>query len=325
MKIPQETGGQGPITPSTLKNKKVAEKQEDARLPSDSVSLGESPVKAPSMENLKSRIRAESSNETMKAEETSLVKETRQPAAIFNMKYAEPEESVRIDIRRPTKTNDQNEKVENPLSPVGVDLGGGLFFDANSNITFNPLRGDGQDYGNISVQHPHYGGTTSIYIRGDNTRITYPHYKGTRSVVKRGDKTSIIHPGFSGTTTVVENGKKTNIIHPGFHGSTTIIKEDNRTDIIHPGFGGKTVIAEAGNTTRLIHPGFNGTTIVTQQGNVTKVIHPGFKGTTVIRKDGDTTRVIHPHYQGTTIIANQGGLTRIIHPSYGGTTVIRRN
>lgn len=324
MNIPNEIRIQGSASPLFTKSKNVPSNIE-IPLPSDGFTKSSSEEKPVSMQEIKGRISAANSEKSAATASVAPVEESRKPASIFNMKFAEPEGSVRIDIRRKTKVNEAGKTENIPYSPVGVDLGEGLFLDASGNISFNPLRGDNGSFDKISVIHPHYGGTTDIYPEGDDLKIVYPHFGGARTVKKEGNTTNIVHPGFQGNTTVREEGNRTVINHPGFAGTTTVIKNGKTTDIIHPGFAGKTVISEEANGARLVHPGFAGTTVIREEGNATGVIHPGFAGTTIIRKEGNTTKIVHPGFEGTTIINKVGENLQIIHPHYGGMTEIKRN
>ena len=324
MNIPHEIRTQGTSAPLFNRSKPAPSYMEN-QLPTDGFiksSVDEKPV---SIQEIKGRISAADAEKTAETDFVSAVEESRQSASIFNMKYAEPENSVRIDIRRKTRVNEEGKTENIPYSPVGVDLGEGLFLDTSGNISFNPLRGDNDNFHQISVIHPHYGGTTNIYPDGDDAKIVYPHFGGTRTVSKEGNTTNIVHPGFQGNTTVKEEGNRTTVNHPGFAGTTTIIKNGNTTDIIHPGFAGKTVISEETSGARLIHPGFSGTTVIREEGNATGVIHPGFAGTTIVRKEGNTTKIIHPGFEGTTLVNKVGENIQIIHPHYGGMTEIKRN
>lgn len=324
MNIPHEMRNQGVSSPF-FNRSKPAPSNIETPLPTDGFIRASADEKPVSIQEIKGRISAANAEKNTEIASADAVKESRKPASIFNMKFAEPESSVRIDIRRKTRVNEEGKTENIPYSPVGVDLGEGLFLDASGNISFNPLRGENDNFHQISVIHPHYGGTTNIYPEGDDAKIVYPHFGGTRTVNKDGNTTNIIHPGFQGNTTVREEGNRTIINHPGFAGTTTVIKDGKTTDIIHPGFAGKTVVSEEANGARLIHPGFSGTTVIREEGNATGVIHPGFAGTTIIRKEGNTTKIIHPGFEGTTLINKVGENIQIIHPHYGGMTEITRN
>ena len=325
MTIPRDISSQVPMTTPVVNNKKTIVKKETAKAPEDSFSHGFNEEKQVSLHDIKSKIGRTGINKSEDIQGAKEIGEITKSASIFNMKFAEPEKSVCIDIRRKTKVNDDGEREKLPLSPVGIDMGDGLFLDTTGNITFNPLRGNNEDFDRISVIHPGFSGSTQVYKDGDDAKIVYPGFSGSRTVTKEGNITNIVHPGFQGNTTVREEGNTTIINHPGFAGTTSVIKEGNTTKIIHPGFAGKTVISEEGSTTRLIHPGFAGSTVVSEEGDATKVIHPGFAGATVIRKEGNDTRIIHPGLEGSTIISRNGSNIRIIHPGYGGTTEIRRD
>ncbi len=323
MNIPHEMRNQKVSAPLFNRSKPVPSNIETP-LPTDGFTKTQADDKPVSIQEIKGRISASNTEKSAETVSVAAVEESRKSASIFNMKFAEPESSVRIDIRRKTRVNEEGKTENIPYSPVGVDLGEGLFLDASGNISFNPLRGDNENFDRISVIHPHYGGTTDIYPEGDDMKIVYPHFGGARTVSKEGNTTNIIHPGFQGNTSIREEGNRTTINHPGFAGTTTVIKNGKTTDIIHPGFAGKTVISEEANGARLIHPGFAGTTVIREEGNATGIIHPGFAGTTIIRKEGSTTKIVHPGFEGTTVINKVGENLQIIHPHYGGMTEIKR-
>lgn len=197
-------------------------------------------------------------------------------------------------LRVPVTSMRKNESAEgNPMSMVGVDLGGGLFYDLSGGITFNPFKMKNQDY-----RHIYIDGSGS----GANTDIT-----------KSEDRVTFARPGAS-LTEVTQRGDEVVINQFSWQGNTSIRQDDDRTEIYQAGAGNRTVIEKRGDRTTIDHPSPFGRTYVTKQGDTTIVQSPDTVGNAYIRKSGSVTTIDLPFPGRQIQIIDNGNTQRILDP-----------
>lgn len=186
-----------------------------------------------------------------------------------------PEQLGSIDLIRQTETttstdsDGDTETDTDPvaLSPIGVYLGDGIFFDTNGNLRLVPARAFGlqitdgdassitveqqgilndlsieRDGGRVVVDGSGFGRLNSIVVtEGANGATINPHGFGNWNSIKfeqRGNRTIIDPHGFGSWDQIVitRDGNRTTIEQPGwFHTTTTITRTENSIKVDPPG------------------------------------------------------------------------------------------
>jgi hypothetical protein len=225
-------------------------------------------------------------------------------------------DGLRLEIARETYTLKKNaggtsevEIRQKALSSLGVDVGNGLFYDLNGNLTFNPLRFQ-EDYSTISIMPQNFLNTTTIERDGDLINIM--------------PRSSPIQ----GRTKIRTGEGKLTVNYPGEIKPTIILQQEGRTLIQAPGQLGllnTTYITEKGNLVRIDPPEGAGSTFIrtaeNEQGEKeTRILAPGITQEIVITGSGDSSRIKYQDSGNDTLITRSGDKT-IIQPSALGETI----
>lgn len=148
----------------------------------------------------------------------------------------DPMSGARLDIHRETESHTDTDSdgsshshtTEVDLSPYGVNLGNGLFYDAHGNLTFNPytaLRGEPLPQAeNVRIEGFLSGQT--LQRSGGDTALT-----GTLGLTARIQGDRLERPGLATDLTVTREGNTT-VLHRGaLTTDVRITQEGNRTTI----------------------------------------------------------------------------------------------
>lgn len=204
----------------------------------------------------------------------------------------------------------------NELSPFGVDVGDGLFFDINGNLTFNPLRVK-EDYHRITVDPAGLFNSTTVTRKGDQVRIDPSGLFDSTVITQEGDKTIIDPPGRFNHVTVTQHGGQTTVAPfgiSGFVNPTQVVEHEGRVTYNPPGLFNHTTITQHGSQTRIAIPGWgNDVMTVEKTGDTTRIAHPGWGNDIVITRSGNRT-VIDPFGWGNSIVITRTGNTVRVDP-----------
>ncbi len=226
-----------------------------------------------------------------------------------------PVEEGRVDLLRQGSTGEDGSTQLAPLSPFGVELGDGVFFDLNGNLSlvatrafqearegdYSQVRVDPYGWNNetevrirgerLSVVPPGFGTTTTMELDSSQITVSPPGFSNDYTITRRGDRTVIDPPGFNNSIEVFHGERSIVIDPPGFNNSITIRKDDNSLRVNPTGWGwDQTVVRRDGDTMTIDPDGWFNNTTIHQDGNRTTYNPPGWRDSvTVNRGERDTT------------------------------------
>lgn len=211
------------------------------------------------------------------------------------------------------------------LTPFGVDLGNGLFYDLNGNLTFNPLRVVGA-FGEATVDPAGFFNTTTVRSDGNRMTIDRPGLFNSIDIVKSPGKIVLDQPGFwNDTITITQRDGRTTVDPPGLNtwlGQTEITQEGNRVTYDPPGVLNSTTITGDGHDTRIAIPGWANDVTITEEGNTIRIKYPGWANDTTITRQGDRI-LIDPAGWGNSIsISRTGNEIRVDPTGLNNSTII---
>ncbi|MDQ7825342.1 MAG: hypothetical protein RDV48_21255 [Candidatus Eremiobacteraeota bacterium] len=262
-------------------------------------------------------------------------------AGVVQYQNIELHNGLRIDLFRATHTVEKEtgaagetgektpapapvvrETVKKELSPFGVDLGDGLFYDLNGNLTFNPLRVK-EEYRTITVDPHGLGNSTTVTKKGDTITIDpFGPFNSTTVSLRKGG--IVVDPaGLFNSTSIEQHKGITTIHHPGIEGivlNTTVSQSGGQIRYDPPGGFNSFTVAERGNETRIGIPGMMNDVVISKGGTTTRIEYPGIADDTVITRSGDRT-VINPSGLMDSISVVREGSRITVDPSGLGNSV----
>lgn len=213
---------------------------------------------------------------------------------------------------------------ERELSPFGVDVGNGLFYDLNGNLTFNPTRVS-ENFHSITVDPPGLFNSTTITRSGSEIRIDPAGPLNSTFIDMADGRTIIDAPGRFNEVTVRETGGTTTITPPtlpGLINPTTIRQHGDTVRYDPPGLFNRTVITRDGSTTRIAVPGWGNDVTISNHGDTTRMAYPGWGNDVTITRSGDRT-TIDPYGLGNSItITRTGDQVRVDPPGWANSVTI---
>lgn len=244
-----------------------------------------------------------------------------------------PVEDGRVDIIRQTHTeedeNGESHTVEDPYSPIGVHLGGGLFYDLNGNLSLVPTRAFeapvAGEFTRLEIDPPGWGNDkTTLRVNGSRVTVDPPGWSDETSINLSGDRAEIDPPGFSNTLTITRNSNRVTIDPPGW-GNDIVVEYGPTSVTVDPsGFGNTTTVRLSENTIVVDGPAWSDNTDITRNGGTIKVDPDGWSNTTEIRHRGNRTTFDGPNWNDETEVTVDGNRTEIDGPNWNDTTTITR-
>ena len=221
-----------------------------------------------------------------------------------------PSELGSVDLIRQTTTEtdtdsdgDTTTTTEDvPLSPIGVYLGDGIFFDSNGNLSLVPARAFGvqvtpSDASSIRVSPDGWGNDFSIERNGSRVEVDAQGFgKLNAFTVQEGENSAFIDvPSIGGLGDVrIERRGSTTTIDPVGFGSwdqIRIVRSGNSIRVEQPGWGGDIVIDKTENSFSVDYPGWGGKTNAHYCEDGLTIDRYGSWGDVKLEKNGDQISV----------------------------------
>lgn len=226
--------------------------------------------------------------------------------------------SLNSGLQRAEATSPKSrEKRQRQLTPFGVDLGNGLFYDLNGNITFNPLRLVGE-FNRATIDPAGLFNSTTVESSGDHITIDRPGLWDSIDIVKSPGKIVIDRPGlWNDKVTIYQQEGRTVVDPPGFNtwlGRTEITEQGSQITYDPPGIINSTTVTKDGTDTRIGIPGWANDVIITEEGNTIRIKYPGWANDTIITREKDSTR-IDPAGWGNSISIQRSGNRITVDPA----------
>jgi hypothetical protein len=238
---------------------------------------------------------------------------------------------LRLEVSRETytvkKTDGSQSQVEThrkDFSSLGVDVGNGLFYDLNGNVTFNPMRLH-EDFTTVTVTPQSFYDTITISRDGDRFNIiprSSPVQGRTRIKAAEG-RLTINYPGTIEPTTIIQEQSRTMVQSPGHMGlldTVYITEKSDQVRIDSPGSKESTFIKygendEGDKEAKILLPESSHEINITRRGEITTIKYPESGNDTVITRSDNKT-VIRPAGLGESITITREG--NIIHVNHFG-------
>lgn len=233
------------------------------------------------------------------------------------------------DPQAPTSPSPQSGGVtrtvkQRELSPFGVDVGNGLFYDLSGNLTFNPARVS-ESFRSITVDPPGLLNSTTITRSGSEIRIDPPGAFNSTTINTVDGRTIIDLPGPFNEVIVRQTGDTTTISPPTIPGvlnPVTVVQQGDTISYDPPGFFNRTVLTRDASTTRIAVPGWANDVTISRQGDTTRMAYPGWGNDVTVTQSGDRT-TIDPHGLGNSIIVTRhGDQVRVDPPGWANSVTI---
>lgn len=215
-----------------------------------------------------------------------------------------PNDLGKVDLIRQTTTesdtdsdgNTTTRTVDVPLSPFGVYLGRGLFYDFHHNLSFVPYR---YCHGPVippdapRVMITEFGPDTVVTRNGSQVTVS-PNFPLSQTTVTEGSGQVFIDPTGPGDTPITRH-ENTIVIDPWGPLNDVRVTDQGNTIVVEPrGYWSTVTLRFTGATVTVERPGWGSSndSQVTFQGNRIGIDNPGWNDSTVtidenaIRNDG---------------------------------------